>query len=459
MREQSRLFVDAGADGSRSGWLVQRKDKGERSLSEVYGSVFVSGRMSPLRHLLAFSGPGYMVAVGYMDPGNWATDIAGGSKFAYTLLCVIMASNLIAILLQALAARLGIAGDRDLAQACSDAFPRPVGIALWLLCELAIMACDVAEVIGSAIALQLLFGIPLFYGTLLTALDVFLLLLLLNKGFRFIEAFVMALIAVIGGCFVIEIALSAPPLGPILRGFVPTPELVTNPELLYIAIGIIGATVMPHNLYLHSAIVQTRAFERSESGRRKAIRSATIDSTVALMLALFVNAAILVVAAAVFNAHGRTDVQEIGRAYELLSPLLGVGFASVLFAVALLAAGFNSTITGTLAGQIVMEGFLHIRLPPWARRLLTRGLAIGPVLAITALWGARGTGQLLILSQVILSMQLPFAIVPLILFVSDRRKVGAFAIGRPWLIVSWIVAGVIAALNVKLLADAAFGTG
>jgi manganese transport protein len=372
---------------------------------------------------------------------------------------VVMFSNLIAILLQALSARLGIAGDRDLAQACSDAYPRPVGIALWLVCEVAIMACDVAEVIGSAIALQLLFGIPLIYGALITAADVFLLLLLLNKGFRLIEAFVITLIIIIGCCFVIEIALSSPPLAAILSGFIPTPELATNSELLYIAIGIIGATVMPHNLYLHSAIVQTRAFERTEAGRRHAIRWATVDSTIALMLALFVNAAILIVAAAVFNSNGETNVEEIGQAYKLLSPLLGVGFASVLFAGALLAAGFNSTVTGTLAGQIVMEGFLHIRIPLWARRLLTRGIAIIPVVVITAIWGSHGTGQLLILSQVVLSMQLPFAIIPLILFVSDRRKVGAFAISRPWVILSWIVAAIIVALNVKLLVDVAFGNG
>jgi manganese transport protein len=459
MTEPSELAVNGVGDARAPGWLVTRKGKEERSLSEVYGSVSVPKGASWLRHLLAFSGPGYMVAVGYMDPGNWATDIAGGSKFAYTLLSVIMISNLIAILLQALAARLGIAGDRDLAQACSDAYPRPVGVALWLVCELAIVACDVAEVIGSAIALQLLLGIPLLYGALITAADVFLLLLLLNKGFRLIEAFVIALIAIIGGCFAIEIALSAPPLATLFKGFIPTPELATNSELLYIAIGIIGATVMPHNLYLHSAIVQTRAFERTESGRRHAIRSATIDSTVALMLALFVNAAILIVAAAVFNAHGETNVEEIDQAYKLLSPLLGVGFASALFAAALLAAGFNSTVTGTLAGQIVMEGFLHIRIPLWARRLLTRGVAIVPVVVITALWGSRGTGQLLILSQVILSMQLPFAIIPLILFVSDRKKIGVFAITRPWVILSWIVAGMIVALNVKLLADMAFGNG
>jgi manganese transport protein len=459
MTERSEAAINGLAEVRAAGWLVTRKGKEEQSLSEVYASISVPRGISWLRHLLAFSGPGYMVAVGYMDPGNWATDIAGGSKFAYTLLSVIMIANLIAILLQALSARLGIAGGRDLAQACSDAYPRPVGIALWLICEVAIMACDVAEVIGSAIALQLLFGIPLLYGALITAADVFLLLLLLNKGVRLIEAFVITLITIVSCCFAIEIALSSPPLAAIFSGFIPTPELATNSELLYIAIGIIGATVMPHNLYLHSAIVQTRAFERTESGRRHAIRSATIDSTIALMLALFVNAAILIVAAAVFNANGETNVEEIGQAYKLLSPLLGVGFASVLFAGALLAAGFNSTVTGTLAGQIVMEGFLHIRIPLWARRLLTRGIAIIPVVVITAIWGSRGTGQLLILSQVVLSMQLPFAIIPLILFVSDRKKVGAFAIGRPWLILSWIVAAIIVALNVKLLVDTALGSG
>ncbi len=459
MTEQGELAMNDAAETRLSGWLFTRKGREEQSLSEVYASISVPKGMSWLRHLMAFVGPGYMVAVGYMDPGNWATDIAGGSKYAYTLLSIVMISNLMAILLQALAARLGIAGDRDLAQACSDAYPRPIGITLWLLCEIAIMACDVAEVIGSAIALQLLFGIPLVYGTLITACDVFLLLLMMNKGFRLLEAFVITLITIIGGCFLVEITLSSPPVGAIFRGFIPSPELATNSELLYIAIGIIGATVMPHNLYLHSAIVQTRAFEHTETGRREAIRSATIDSTIALMLALFVNAAILIVAAAVFHANGKTNVEEINEAYELLSPLLGVGFASFLFAMALLAAGFNSTITGTLAGQIVMEGFLHIRIPLWARRLMTRALAIIPVVIITALWGSHGTGQLLIFSQVVLSLQLPFAIIPLILFVSDRRKVGAFTITRPWLILSWIVAAIIVVLNVKLLVDTALGNG
>ncbi len=410
-----------------------------------------------LRHLIAFSGPGYMVSVGYMDPGNWATDIAGGSKFGYTLLSVIIISNLIAILLQALAARLGIATGRDLAQACRDAYPKPVGIVLWIACELAIIACDLAEVIGTAIALKLLFGLPLIAGALIAGLDAFLLLFLMNKGFRFLEAFIIALLVVIALCFVIQIALAAPPAAALLGGFVPSTEILTNPEMLYIAIGIIGATVMPHNLYLHSSIVQTRKFEQTESGRRHAIRWATTDSTIALMLALFVNAGILIVAASVFHANGKTDVAEIEQAYALLSPLLGVGMASVLFAIALLASGLNSTVTATLAGQIVMEGFLRIRLPHWARRLLTRAVAIVPVMVVTALYGDHGTGQLLIFSQVVLSMQLPFAVIPLVLFVSDRNKMGVFAISRPVAALSWIVASIILILNIKLLIDTIAG--
>ena len=378
-----------------------------------------------------------------MDPGNWATDLAGGAKFGYTLLSVILLSNLMAILLQALAARLGIVTGRDLAQACRASYSRPVNFLLWLACEAAIIACDLAEVIGTAIALKLLFGIPLIGGALITALDAFLLLLLMNKGFRFLEAFVIALLIVIAVCFAVQIAAAAPPVAAVLQGFVPSPEIVTNPEMLYIAIGIIGATVMPHNLYLHSSIVQTRAYERTDAGRRDAIKWATTDSTIALMLALFVNAAILIVAAATFQQRP-TDVAEIGQAYELLSPLLGLGIASTLFAVALLASGLNSTVTATLAGQIVMEGFLHLRLPNWARRLLTRGIAIVPVVIVTALYGERGTGQLLVFSQVVLSMQLPFAVIPLVRFVSDRRKMGEFAIPAPsprwpgsWLGSSW----------------------
>jgi manganese transport protein len=443
----------------RSGWRFTEVGETERSLPEVHASVPVPRRGSWLRHLLAFTGPGYMVSVGYMDPGNWATDIAGGAKFGYTLLSVIMISNLMAILLQALAARLGIVTGRDLAQACRDTYSKPVGILLWIACELAIIACDLAEVIGTAIALKLLFGIPLVVGAIITALDAFLLLFLMNKGFRFLEAFIITMLAVIGICFATEIVLSAPPVASVLGGFVPSREIVTNPEMLYIAIGIIGATVMPHNLYLHSSIVQTRAIEQTEAGKRHAIRWATVDSTIALMLALFVNASILIVAAAVFHAHGKTGVQEIEQAYALLSPLLGVGIASVLFAVALLASGLNSTVTATLAGQIVMEGFLRLRLPHWARRLVTRGIAIVPVVAITALYGDSGTTKLLILSQVILSMQLPFAVIPLVQFVSDRRKMGSFVISRPVAILSWTVASIIVILNLKLLFDTIFATG
>jgi manganese transport protein len=403
--------------------------------------------------MLAFAGPGYMVSVGYMDPGNWATDIAGGSQFGYTLLSVILLSNLMAILLQALAARLGIAAGLDLAQACRASYSRPVNFMLWLACEAAIIACDLAEVIGTAIALQLLFGIPLIGGALIAALDAFLLLLLMNRGFRFLEAFVVALLIVIAVCFVIQIVAAAPAVAEVLRGFAPSREIVTNPAMLYIAIGIIGATVMPHNLYLHSSIVQTRAYPRTTEGRRSAIRWATTDSTLALMLALFVNAAILIVAAAVFHRSGHTEVAEIGDAFRLLSPLLGLGTASTLFAVALLASGINSTVTATLAGQIVMEGFLRLRMPMLARRFVTRGIAIVPVIVVTALYGESGTSQLLVLSQVVLSMQLPFAVIPLVRFVSDRRKMGEFAISTGTAAVAWIIAGVIVILNLKLLAD------
>jgi manganese transport protein len=358
-----------------------------------------------------------------------------------------------AILLQALTARLGIATGRDLAQACRDHYPPGVNYALWFACELAIIACDLAEVIGTAIALNLLFGIPLIAGALITALDVFLLLLLMKKGFRFLEAFVITLLTVIFVCFAVQIIAAAPPVAAVLGGFVPTSQVVTNPAMLYIAIGIIGATVMPHNLYLHSSIVQTRAYERTEKGKREAIKWATIDSTVALMMALFINAAILIIAAAAFHTTGHTDVAEIEDAYKLLSPILGLGIASTLFAVALLASGLNSTVTATLAGQIVMEGFLRLRLPGWMRRLITRGLAIIPVIAVTAIYGERGTAELLILSQVILSMQLPFAVIPLVRFVTDRKKMGVFAIPRPVALIAWLVAGLILVLNFKLLYD------
>ncbi|NEU11517.1 divalent metal cation transporter [Methylobacterium sp. BTF04] len=438
-------------------WRFSRGTHEEASLGPLNGSVPVRDTGSWLRRLMGFIGPGYMVSVGYMDPGNWATDIAGGSQFGYTLLSVILLSNLMAIVLQALAARLGIATGRDLAQACRDHYSRPVGIVLWLACEAAIIACDLAEVIGTAIALKLLFGIPLVVGATLTALDVFLILLLMRRGFRALEAFVIALLAIIFISFVIQIALAAPPIQAVLGGFIPTTEIVTNPAALYIAIGIIGATVMPHNLYLHSSIVQTRAYPRTEEGRRSAIHFAVADSTIALMLALFVNAAILIMAASVFHANGRSDVAEIETAYELLSPLLGAGIASTLFAVALLASGLNSTVTATLAGQIVMEGFLRLRIPDWARRLLTRALAIMPVVGVTALYGEQGTAKLLVLSQVVLSMQLPFAVIPLVSFVSDRGKMGNLVIPRWLKAVSWGIATLIVALNGKLLFDTVLG--
>ncbi|WP_250455202.1 Nramp family divalent metal transporter [Caballeronia sp. ATUFL_M2_KS44] len=440
-------------DPRRPAYKEPGNDEFRPSLPEVYASVRVPVGVGWVRRFLAFAGPGYMISVGYMDPGNWATDIAGGSKFGYTLLAVILLSNLMAILLQALAVRLGVATGRDLAQACRDHYSKPVNLALWIACEAAIVACDLAEVIGTAIALQLLFGIPLIAGALLTALDAFLLLLLVNKGFRLLEAFVISLLIVIAVCFALQIVAASPPIAQVLRGFVPSPRIVANKEMLYVAIGILGATVMPHNLYLHSSVVQTRAYGKSIEARRDAIRWATLDSTIALTLALFINAAILIVAAAVFHANGHTEVAEIGDAFHLLSPLLGLGIASTLFAVALLASGLNSTVTATLAGQIVMEGFLRLRLPNWARRLITRGIAIVPVIIVTAIYGEKGTGQLLVLSQVILSMQLPFAVVPLVRFVSDRRQMGVFTISRWLAALAWFVAGVIVVLNVKLLAD------
>ena len=440
-------------DPRRPAYKEPGNDEFRPSLPEVYASVRVPVGGGWLRRFLAFAGPGYMISVGYMDPGNWATDLAGGSRFGYTLLAVILLSNLMAILLQGLAVRLGVATGRDLAQACRDHYSKPVNFALWIACETAIVACDLAEVIGTAIALQLLFGIPLIAGALLTALDAFLLLLLVNRGFRLLEAFVISLLIIIAVCFALQIVAASPPIAQVLRGFVPSPQIVTNREMLYVAIGILGATVMPHNLYLHSSVVQTRAYGQSVEARRDAIQWATIDSTIALTLALFINAAILIVAAAVFHASGHNEVAEIGDAFRLLSPLLGLGIASTLFAVALLASGLNSTVTATLAGQIVMEGFLRLRLPSWARRLITRAIAIVPVVIVTAIYGEKGTGQLLVLSQVILSMQLPFAVVPLVRFVSDRRKMGVFTINRWIAALAWLVTGVIIVLNVKLLAD------
>jgi len=392
------------------------------------------------------------VAVGYMDPGNWATDLAGGSAFGYSLLSVILLSNLMAILLQSLGAKLGIVAGRDLAQACRDHYSAPVSFVLWVLCEIAICACDLAEVIGSAVALNLLFGLPLVWGVCLTALDVLVVLYLQNRGFRYIEALVIALIGLIGGCFGLEILFSRPEVSAVLAGFVPRLEVVRNPEMLYVAIGILGATVMPHNLYLHSSIVQTRAFARTAAGRREAIKFATIDSTVALMFALFINAAILIVAAATFHVSGHYAVAEITDAHQLLSPMLGVPVASALFALALLASGQNSTLTGTLAGQIVMEGFLDIRITPWLRRSITRGIAIVPAVIVTTLYGESGIARLLVLSQVVLSLQLSFAVIPLILFTSDRRKMGEF-VNPAWIkVLAWTAAGIIVALNLKYLA-------
>ena len=430
----------------------------EPSLPEVHSSVSVS--RSPLywRRLLGFLGPGFLISVGYMDPGNWATDIAGGSRFGYTLLFVIMASNLMAILLQSLSLKLGVATERDLAQLCHEEYGRWVSFGLWIGAEIAIAACDLAEVIGSAIALELLFHIPLFYGVLITGLDVLLILLLQRWGFRYVEALVMALIGTIIAMFGVQMFLSRPEYWPILRNlFIPSTSIIVNPDMLYIAIGMLGATVMPHNLYLHSSIVQSRQYKRTPEGKREAIHMANIDSALALTLALFVNAAILIVAAAVFHRSGHFDVAGIQDAYKMLSPLLGAAGASTLFAVALLASGQNSSITGTLAGQIVMEGFIHLRLSPWLRRLITRSLAIIPTIIVVAVTGERGTEKLLILSQVILSLQLSFAVIPLVLFTGSRRKMGEF-VNAPWLkTLAWTTAIVIAGLNGWLLVQTAMG--
>ena len=431
-----------------TGW---RRPRLRPSLPESFQTIGVPKGVGFWRKALAFAGPGYMVAVGYMDPGNWATDLAGGARFGYTLLSVILLSNLMAILLQSLALKLGIVTGRDLAQACRDHYSKPVSFALWVGCEIAIAACDLAEVIGSAIALNLLFGIPLLWGVCLTAADVLIILLLQQKGFRYLEAFIIALIATIGTCFAVELILSRPSLGAIGLGLIPRGEIIANPAMLYIAIGILGATVMPHNLYLHSSIVQTRHVRPDAASKREAIRFATLDSTLALFFAFFINAAILIMAAATFHSSGHSEVADIGDAFRLLSPLLGTGIASVLFAVALLASGQNSTITGTLAGQIVMEGFLNIRLPAWLRRLITRLIAIIPAVIVTAMYGAKGTGALLILSQVILSLQLSFAVVPLVLFTSERAKMGQFANGGALKALAWTVAVVIMGLNGWLL--------
>jgi manganese transport protein len=439
---------------SQTGW---RSVPDAPSLREVHGSIAVPQDAGFWRKLFAFAGPGYLVAVGYMDPGNWATDLAGGARYGYTLLSVILISNLMAILLQALAVRLGIASGRDLAQACRDSYSKPVTIVLWVLCEIAIAACDLAEVIGAAIALNLLFGIPLIWGVTLTALDVLLILFLQHRGFRYVEALVVALIVAIAGSFAIQIFLARPDPGALVAGFFPRPEIVTNPEMLYIALGILGATVMPHNLYLHSSIVQTRRYTDTLASKREAIRFATLDSSIALMSALFINAAILIVSAAVFHGTEYESVADIGDAHQLLSPLLGTSAAGILFAVALLCSGQNATLTGTLAGQIVMEGFVNIRLRPWLRRLITRLVAIVPAVIVVSLYGERGTGALLILSQVILSLQLPFAVFPLVSFTSDKTKMGVF-VAPGWVrALAWTIAVIIAALNVWLLYQTFFG--
>src|ERR1700730_9081902 len=439
---------DSGHIHTEAGFHSQ---PGLPSLSEVHRTLVVPSSAGFFRKLFAFAGPGFLVAVGYMDPGNWATDLAGGSKYNFALLSVVMMSNLMAILLQALSLKLGIATGRDLAQACRDHYRRPVSFLLWVICEIAIAACDLAEIIGSAIALNLLFGMPLLVGVCITGLDVLIVLFLQNKGFRYIEALVIALILVIAGCFAWELIISRPDLRGIAKGFLPSPQIITDPGMLYIAIGILGATVMHHDLYLHSSIVQTRRYELTAAGKREAIKYATIDSTLALMFALFINAAILIVSAATFYTRGGNDIAEIQEAYKLLAPLLGVTGASTLFALALLASGQNSTLTGTLAGQIVMEGFLHIRLRPWLRRLSTRGIAIVPAIIVTALSGEKGTANLLVLSQVVLSLQLSFAVFPLVMFTSDRTKMGEF-VNKPLIkMLAWSVALFIASLNGWLL--------
>lgn len=434
---------------------LQEKTPGDheqlRSLSEVHSSISVPEGAGFWKKMAAFAGPGLMVAVGYIDPGNWATDIEGGSRFGYALLSVILISNLFAMLLQHLSLKLGIASGRDLAQACRDYYSRPVSFILWILSEIAIAATDLAEVIGSAIALNLLFGLPLPVGVVFTAFDVLIVLYFQQKGFRIIESIVAGLMTIILLSFLYEMIVSQPSVAGIMGGLLPKKEIVTDPGMLYIAIGILGATVMPHNLYLHSSIVQTRNFKKDEAGKRSAIRFATIDSTVSLALAFFINGSILILAASAFHANGHFEIADITDAYHLLDPVLGVSLAGIFFALALLASGQSSTLTGTLAGQIVMEGFLNIRLKPWIRRLLTRGIAIIPALIVSYLYGERGTAELLVLSQVILSLQLSFAVVPLVFFTSKSKIMGPFANSRPLSVVSWVIALIIIGLNGYLL--------
>ncbi len=441
------------AAGILHGW---RRAVGEPSLLQSFRTVPVGQGAGRWRRFLAFLGPGYLVAVGYMDPGNWATSLAGGARFGYTLLFVVLLSNFMAIVLQALAARLAIGAGRDLAQACRDAYPRWLVWPLWVLAELAICATDLAEVIGTAIGLNLLFGIPLEWGIVITALDVFLILYLQNSGFRRIEALIIAFLALIAACFVVQILLADPDWRAVLGGFAPTSDVLRDPDRLYLALGIIGATVMPHNLYLHSSIVQTRAYGESDAEKREALRYATLDSTLALMFALTINASILILAAATFHKGGHTQIEELGRAHEMLQSLLGASLAPTLFAIALLACGLSSTVTATMAGQIVMEGFIQLRLTPWARRLITRLLAIAPAIAVIWYYGPAEAGKLLVFSQVILALQLPFAIIPLVMFTASRAKLGVF-VAPLWLsLLAGLIAAVIVALNIKLLIDIVF---
>lgn len=449
-----RSDLPPGADGAPKGW---RAPRGEPSLTGMFASIRVATSGSFWRKLAAFLGPGYLVATGYMDPGNWATSLAGGSKFGYALLAVALLSNLMAIVLQALCARLGVGSGRDLAQACRDAFPRAISLPLWLLAEIAIAATDLAEIIGTAIGLNLLFGIPLEIGVLITALDVLLILAMQAMGFRWVEAFILGMLGIIAACFAIQIAMADPDWHEVIRGFAPTTQIVANRDMLYLALGILGATVMPHNLYLHSGLVQTRAYGDSVPERKEAIRLATIDSTVALCLALLINASILILAAATFHKAGQTEVAELDQVHSFLEPLLGSKLAPTLFAIALLCCGLSSTVTATLSGQIVMEGFINIKLAPWLRRLTTRMVAIVPAALVTIYAGEKGTAQLLIFSQVVLSLQLPFAIVPLVMFTASRAKMGEFTAPRWLTAIAVLIAALVISLNVKLLVD--FVTG
>jgi manganese transport protein len=461
LHNHSRHFISACVEARGSsmdvikpkpdaGWRHERE---EATLADVYGSVETTRGGSKLRRIAAFAGPGYLVAVGYMDPGNWATSLAGGSRFGYSLLAVAFLSNLMAIVLQALCARLAIGSGRDLAQACRDAFPRYVSLPLWAFAEIAIIATDIAEVIGTAIGLNLIFGLPLEIGVVLTALDTFLILYLQRLGFRWVEALVITLLGVIALCFGVQIFLADPNWGGVIRGFLPTTDIVRDPDMLYLALGILGATVMPHNLYLHSGIVQTRNFGHTVSDKKEALTFATIDSTLALTFALAINASILILAAAAFHANGHTQVIELTQAHSLLAPLLGLAIAPTLFGIALLCCGINSTVTATLAGQIVMEGFLRIKLQPWIRRMVTRGLAIIPAAVVTIWFGDKGTSELLILTQVVLSLQLSFAVFPLVMFTSNRMKMGELVSPRWLSVIAYAIALTIAALNIKLIAD------